>query len=310
MAHYLDRQFTESKRFLVLHDLRFEHEGQNAQIDHLVVHQNGVAIVESKSVSTTVRVNELDEWERYKDRRWTGMPNPLLQAERQARLLKSLLRSREAELLDRVLGIKQGTFAHMGINMFAAISDNGRIERARAGLAPNVLKADAVPAAIEKVVAEYRKADSLFSLDVKSVFTAPRDFSEAEQMRVARFLDAADRAWRHARSHADSLPDEAPARPSGRAEAAAKPESIERSADRSAVVSEVVCKYCGHAYLEPKVGRFGPYGSCRACDKNTPVRVVCGSCGEAVDVVPLVQSFVGTCEACGLAYRVQLRLGF
>lgn len=309
MAHYLDRQFRDSKRFLVLHDLRFEHDGENAQIDHLIVHQYGVAIVESKSVSTTVRVNELDEWERYKDRRWAGMPNPLLQAERQGRLLKSLLRSREAELLDKVLGIKQGTFAHMAINVFAAISDNGRIERVHAGLASNALKADAVPAAIEKVVAEYRKADSLFSLDMKSVFTAPRDFNESEQMRVARFLDAADRALRRVEVDLEESTDETPPRTDVRAAATAESELAEGQAQGVVAVSHVACKYCGHAHLLPRRGPYGPYGQCLDCGKNTPVKVDCESCQQPVKLKRVGQDFAGQCEACGLAYRVSVRLG-
>lgn len=307
MAHYLDRQFRESKRFFVLHDLRFEHDGENAQIDHLVVHQYGVAIVESKSVSTAVRVNELDEWERRKGRKWAGMPNRLLQAGRQGRLLKSLLRSREAELLDKVLGIKQGTFSNMAIDVFAAISDNGRIERSRAGLAPNALKADAIPIAIEKVVANYRKADSLFSLDVKSVFTAPRDFNEAEQVRVARFLDATDRAWRDARSRAGASLGETGVRKDFGAVPFARPTIAERSGQVSTVLNEVVCRYCGHASLEPKVGPYGSYGKCRACGKNTAVRVVCESCEEAVDIGPVGQGFAGTCETCGVEYQVLFR---
>src|SRR5690606_1990593 len=95
MAHYLDRHFRDSKKYFVLHDIKLEFEGDNAQIDHLVVHPFGAAIVESKSFSTAVRLTDMDEWERRADRKWTGMASPLLQAERQGKLLKALLRTRE-----------------------------------------------------------------------------------------------------------------------------------------------------------------------------------------------------------------------
>src|SRR5690606_3738427 len=107
MAHYLDRHFRESKKLFVLHDIKLEFEGENAQIDHLVVHPFGVAIVESKSVSTSVRLTDMDEWERLNGRAWVGIASPLLQAERQGMLLKSLLKTREADLLDKVLGLAQ-----------------------------------------------------------------------------------------------------------------------------------------------------------------------------------------------------------
>ncbi len=55
MAHYLDWHFGKHARLHVLHDVRIEYEGEVAQMDHVVVHGFGLAIVESKSVSTSVR---------------------------------------------------------------------------------------------------------------------------------------------------------------------------------------------------------------------------------------------------------------
>lgn len=192
MAHYLDRQFRESERFHVLHSLELQHEGDPAQIDHLVVHPFGVAIVESKSVSETVRVTQAGEWERQFHGRWQGMPDPTLQAERQGMVLKRLLQSREGELLDKVLlGMLQGTFSFMAVDVFAAISVEGRIERARPEQAMNVLKADRVPGAIEAVVAGYRKDTAFLNPNLVALAKAPRDFNKAERLRIARFLEAA-----------------------------------------------------------------------------------------------------------------------
>ena len=57
MAHYLDRHFGKHTRLHVLHDVRIEHEGEVAQMDHVMVHGFGLAIIESKGVSTSVRIN-------------------------------------------------------------------------------------------------------------------------------------------------------------------------------------------------------------------------------------------------------------
>ena len=137
MAHYLDRHFADTKNVFVLHDLRLEFEGEVAQMDHLVLHSFGAAIVESKSVSTSVRIKAAGEWERQRDGRWQGMPDAVLQGEPQGMLLKKLLASRRAELLDKaVFGLLQGTFNHMALDVFAAISDEGTIRRAAKGQAP------------------------------------------------------------------------------------------------------------------------------------------------------------------------------
>ena len=131
MAHYLDRYFGEHQRIHVLHDVRIEHGGDRAQVDHLLVHRFGIAIVESKSISTRVRINAQDEWERFWNGHWRGMPDPLLQAERQGLLIKRLLASRKTALLDKVLGLVQGTFRYIAIDTYAAVSDQGTIRRAR-----------------------------------------------------------------------------------------------------------------------------------------------------------------------------------
>ena len=84
MAHYLDRYFGKHETIHVLHDLGLDFEADRAQIDHLVLHSLGAAIIESKSVSTSVRINAANEWERLWEGAWRGMPDPLLQGERQA----------------------------------------------------------------------------------------------------------------------------------------------------------------------------------------------------------------------------------
>src|SRR6056297_1228870 len=69
MAHDLDRQFADRKTLLVLHDLGLNVGGHAAKIDQLVVHPFGVAIVESKSVTTAVRIDAQDDYERSRNAR-------------------------------------------------------------------------------------------------------------------------------------------------------------------------------------------------------------------------------------------------
>jgi len=79
MAHYLDRAFKDRDDVHVFHDLRIEEKGEVAQIDHLVLEPFGFHIIESKSVTSSVRVNSRDEWAREWDGGWKGMASPLLQ---------------------------------------------------------------------------------------------------------------------------------------------------------------------------------------------------------------------------------------
>ncbi|MCR9115470.1 MAG: NERD domain-containing protein, partial [bacterium] len=58
MAFYLRRAFGESSDVFVFNDLRIVRNDEVAQIDHLVLHRYGFAIVESKSITGTVEVNQ------------------------------------------------------------------------------------------------------------------------------------------------------------------------------------------------------------------------------------------------------------
>ena len=65
MAFYLNRAFGEDDKVCVINDLRLEYNGEVAQFDHLMVHEFGFVVVESKSVSTKVSVNKHGEWIRH-----------------------------------------------------------------------------------------------------------------------------------------------------------------------------------------------------------------------------------------------------
>jgi len=172
------------------------------------------------------------------------MPDPLLQAECQALLLKRLLESRTDELLDKLMGLVQATFRNMALDTFAAISDGGKIERARPDQAPGALKADAVPAAIAATFARYRRGASLLNWNLKETMDAPRDFKLDGLRRIARFLAAQHRPLRAA------------------------------AAGRTRVGADLVpCKYCASLDVGlPRRGRYGPYVVCNECGKNTSLQ--------------------------------------
>jgi hypothetical protein len=335
MAHYLDRHFRDSERFLVLHDLRIEHGGEVAQMDHLVVHTFGVIIVESKSVSTSVRITRTGEWERRAPRGWTGMPDPLLQAERQGIVLKRLLAARTEDLLDKQLfGMLQGTFANMALDVFAAISDQGTIQRARKDQAPHAMKADAIPHAIERLVDGYRRTMNPLASGLRAQIDAPRDFHQREMLRIAHFLRV-----QHAPRGASVPPSNGEAPASGtprhdvRNATPSPPKSRKRSGEtdqpsaRQPVATEakalrpptnsdgatsttttlrLTCCHCGSHDLDSRIGRYGPYGLCRACGRNTAARAACPTCSAKVYLKRASFGFAGKCEKCGAGVEVHL----
>ncbi|MDQ2732228.1 MAG: NERD domain-containing protein [Armatimonadota bacterium] len=73
MAFYLRRAFGDDPYILVFNSLRLEADGDAAQIDHLILHRHGMIIIESKSVTSRVQINNRGEWIRWHDRVPRGM---------------------------------------------------------------------------------------------------------------------------------------------------------------------------------------------------------------------------------------------
>jgi hypothetical protein len=164
MHHYLDRAFRAPEDVCVLSDLRLVDGRDVAQIDHLILHRWGLVIVESKSVCGEIEVNEHGEWTRRFGGRVQGMPSPILQAQRQSELLRALLQRHAHRLRDRGLtGLIRRGFRSCPIDVFVAVSDEGRIRRSGTDPA-EVKKADQVPGAIREIIERHRKGAKLLTV--------------------------------------------------------------------------------------------------------------------------------------------------
>jgi hypothetical protein len=222
------------------------------------------------------------------------MPDPLLQAERQGLLIKRLLSSRTTDLLDKVLGLAQGTFRHMAIDAYAAVSDQGMIRRARKAQAPTARKADAIPGSILERIEAHRKAAHLLNPNPRSFAAAPREFKDKEILRIAHFL------------RVQSVP--APVTPTDDADArpAAEEPKAPTAPGSAPVEIHQACSSCGSHDLVAKIGRYGPYGACATCGRNTAVRPRCRRCGEQLSVERAPDGFAGTCASCGTTTLVRI----
>ena len=104
-AFFIDFELGNSTNYAVLHDLRLEHEGRVAQIDHLIIgHMADIILLESKNFSTAIRVNEFGEFEVKTRGGWKGMPSPVEQNRRHESVLAGLLKA--GGLLPRRLGFQ------------------------------------------------------------------------------------------------------------------------------------------------------------------------------------------------------------
>lgn len=186
MAFYLRRAFAADPDVRIFNGIRLEHAGDAAQVDHLVLHKWGLVVIESKSVTTRVKINAQGEWTRLVQGSWRGMPSPVLQAQRQADFVRARLKENVAHLLDRMLGL-QMQFGAMPLDVLVAISDGGMIDRGSTTL-PQVCKADQVPQEVQALVDRYRKSNGAIGLLLGSTRHMWHTLHPDEMTRLVMFF--------------------------------------------------------------------------------------------------------------------------
>jgi hypothetical protein len=285
MAHYLKRAFGDDPDVQVFNNLRLEHDGEVAQIDHLVFHRAGLIVIESKSVTSAVRINEREEWARQWNGQWRGMASPILQARRQGDLLRALLQAHKEELRNKILlGLKQGGFKAFMIDVVVGISDSGVVESR--GALPDVKKADQVPDRVKELIADHQQLARPFSRD-KRAEQWGFNISPEEVVRVSAFLRAKHRE--RPITPAPVAPEPIPAAPPTPAPPA--PNTI------PATTSRTECGKCQSQDLEIRFGH-SYYFKCRSCEANTSIKLSCPKCGAVGRLRKSGPQFYAECPSC------------
>ncbi|MDX1536237.1 nuclease-related domain-containing protein [Arsukibacterium sp.] len=294
VAFYLRRAYRNSNRVMVLNDLRIEHDGETAQIDHLIVHSFGFTVVESKSIRGEVRVNEHGEWSRSYKGQWSGMPSPIKQAELQLKLLKEYLCDNTLQIIGKFLGVQQGLGART-YDVFCAISSDAIIDRsaAPAALAHKLVKSEFIADALDKQM-NFKK---FYQLVAKVADTRPT-FNEQELMRICWFLlgetnqAVTEFTAIEPQPVSSQIPQPAATEyPIWQGSVANEVNEPPAAVTRSPIISVnndvkntpliVQCKHCGECSgLSPQSGRFGYYVQCSSCGGNTPLKRPCVSCSS------------------------------
>ncbi|HAW93170.1 MULTISPECIES: nuclease-related domain-containing protein [unclassified Arsukibacterium] len=288
VAFYLRRAYKNSQQVMVLNDLRIEHDGESAQIDHLIAYTYGFIVVESKSIRGEVNVNEYGEWTRSYKGQLSGMPSPIKQAELQLKLLKQHVCANTEKLVGKFFGIQQG-LAMRCYDVFCAISSDAIIDRSKApkDIADKLVKSEFVTEALDKKM-NFKK----FYNVVGKIYDTRPNFSNEELQHICQFLlgntsqfetesvNETAAAW-PAPTQMMPVADTAPVTPpvvtnksvSSAVKAQIKPAAM------GAIAAQ--CKHCGDcSALNPQSGRFGYYVQCGSCGGNTPLKRPCPACNS------------------------------
>lgn len=301
MAHYLKRAFGYDDSVHVFNNLRFEQNGEVAQIDHLIFHRAGFILVESKSVTSAVRINQRDEWARLWNDKWQGMASPLLQAQRQADLLRAFLQAHKLELRNKFLfGLKQSGFSGFLMDVVVAISDNGMIEYE--GQLPDVKKADQIPEHIKSIIKTHNRAASLVGGSHNGKVGV--DLKPEEVERICKFLLEHHKekpVMQEKEAAAASAISTIPQEPQHEKlpEKVQQEKPVENTA--SAPVKQPTdkqqfhCSKCHSSNLQIQFGK-SYYFKCLDCSGNTAIHLTCKQCGHPARTRKQGKEFFAECQ--------------
>ena len=91
-AYFIDFYFGKSKNWAVIHDLRIEHNGQVAQIDHLVMNRfMNIYVLETKNFHYGLKITPEGEFLVYDGKKHFGLESPLEQNERHIFLISKAI---------------------------------------------------------------------------------------------------------------------------------------------------------------------------------------------------------------------------
>lgn len=245
-AYLIDFTYGHSPNWAVIHDLRLEHRGRVAQIDHVLVNRwMDVYVLETKHFHTGLKITEEGEFLRWNDYRRTfeGMPSPLEQNERHIAVLRDVMAETD-------LPVRLGIRLEPSFHSYVLVSPKARVDRPRKFDSSRVVKADQLKSRIWKELDD----ENPFLGLLKAAKIVSRETVEF----VARQLAALHRP----------LPP--PTDPAASVEATPQATAITPLPDTGGPA----CRQCGGNSGAILYGN-SYYFKCDACGTNTPMRPTC-----------------------------------
>lgn len=130
-AYEMQVHYGQGKNWAIIHDLRIEHAGLVAQIDHLVINRLlDVWVCESKHFSEGVAINEFGEFTAFYGGKPYGAPSPIEQNAKHLHILDRVLSSGRVELPTRM-----GFTLKPELKGLVLVSKNARIARPKKKIA-------------------------------------------------------------------------------------------------------------------------------------------------------------------------------
>lgn len=317
VAFFLRRAYKDDQQVFVFNDLRFEHNEEVAQIDHLILYPYGFVLIESKSITGEVKVNKNQEWIRSYRQQWSGMRSPIKQVELQERLLRELLYENRVQMLPtKLFGALQESFGGRRWDQVCAISSNAIVHRDEMpkDISEKLVKSEFV---VEKLTKLMNIPANIITSTLK--FDIRPDFTLEQMNKIADFL-----MQQHKPSVSEQAqqitPESAEVKPTQTPQAETNSERVETNRSEYIVTKEqttptpetaidipkLTCKKCNNSEsLQAMWGKFGYYVKCPECGTNTAMKRNCPSCNSKNTKVNKTKAYYHlTCQDCNAQHEI------
>lgn len=256
-AYYINFYFGNSENWAVIHDLRLEHEGHVAQIDHLLINRTfNFYVLESKNYSYGIKITPEGDFQAYYGKRHFGIPSPIEQNKRHIRLLELFLKAHD--IIPKRLGLS----IRPRFKNFILVSPKSIITRPSGKTfdASPVIKADTLRTKIDE---DFDKTNTLAEIASFSKICSGSTVEEAAK-RLASFHKVHRVDFRVKFGLPEKAPGECEDAPALKEEQARTYTSTTFfCAKCKKSISEKVAKFCWQ-----NKGKFGGKAYCFNCQKT------------------------------------------
>ena len=269
-AYLIDFHFADSPNWAVIHDLRLEHNGRTAQVDHLLINRwMECYVLETKHFRDGVKITDDGEFMRWNSFKHTfeGMPSPLEQNDRHIAVLRDAMKAID-------LPTRLGMRIQLAFQSLVLVSPTARIDRPKKFDASRVIKADQLRARISRDIDNENSFIGIAKTVAKIV--------SADTVRdVARQLVKLHRPAKPAQAPVVATSKEAlSVIPIASAKVAEPVEAAYRNlvgATPATLSSNTGprCKDCQSVDGSIQYGKYGYYFQCAKCSANTAIKFTC-----------------------------------
>jgi len=278
-AYYLDFGFRDSLRNILLHDIRIEHNGKVAQIDHIIINRLGIEILESKSFKGTLTIKKDGSLDVKYGKEIKTFPNPIEQNRRHAEVLANFIK----ENIELPTNLKL-----LGIQISSTVLINPKTTISNSTLPEGFDRADSFRTHWDE------KVDKMSTIKVFKTLGSFLSMDKVKEIATLLVKSHKPKSFDYLKKY--SIKKDITNKP---IQAYIK-ESVLNNPTLANDGSSFLCSKCKSPNIEIRYGKYGYYFKCRFCNGNTSIKLSCSSDRCKPKLKKNRLNFYQVCDVCGV----------